>query len=57
MDHMPSGNSHEFPNNITLQPGETKQLTWRFGEAETLEYACHQADHYESGMRGVLSVT
>jgi uncharacterized cupredoxin-like copper-binding protein len=57
MEHMPSGMSHDFPNSITLEPGETEQLTWRFGDAQTLEYACHQPDHYESGMRGVLSVT
>jgi uncharacterized cupredoxin-like copper-binding protein len=57
MAHIPAGMAHDLPNSITLQPGETKQLTWRFGDAPTFEYACHQPDHYEAGMRGAISVT
>ncbi len=57
MAHMPAGMAHELPNSVTLQPGETKQLAWRFGEAATLEYACHQSDHYEAGMRGPITIT
>lgn len=54
--HMPAGMAHDAPNNITLQPGETKQLTWRFGDAATLEYACHLPDHYRAGMRGEITI-
>jgi uncharacterized cupredoxin-like copper-binding protein len=57
MAHIPAGMAHDMPNSITLQPGETKQLTWRFGDAATLEFACHQPDHYEAGMRGQIAVT
>ena len=56
MGHMPAGMAHELANSITLQPGETKQLTWRFGGAGSLEYACHEPGHYEGGMRGRIAV-
>ncbi|MBA3850895.1 MAG: hypothetical protein H0X59_00810 [Chloroflexi bacterium] len=55
MAHMPDGTAHELPNSITLQPGETKQLTWRFGDT-TVEYGCHEPGHYEAGMRGRITV-
>lgn len=56
MTHMPDGLPHDLPNGITLQPGETKELTWRFGDAGVLEYACHEPGHYEAGMRGQIRV-
>lgn len=56
MAHAPAGMAHEFPNAITIPPGETKRLTWRFGGAGTLEYACHVAGHHEAGMRGMITV-
>lgn len=56
MAHMPAGMAHDLPNSITLQPGETKELTWRFGNAGTLEYGCHEAGHYGAGMRGGINV-
>lgn len=56
MAHMPEGVAHALPNSITLQPGESKQLTWRFGDAGKLEYACHEPGHYDSGMRGQITV-
>jgi len=56
MAHMPDGVAHALPNSITLERGETRQLTWRFGEAGELEYACHEPGHYEAGMRGRITV-
>ncbi|MDQ3691033.1 MAG: plastocyanin/azurin family copper-binding protein [Chloroflexota bacterium] len=56
MSHMPEGLPHELPDAITLQPGETKELTWRFGDPGVLEYACHEPGHYEAGMRGQVRV-
>jgi uncharacterized cupredoxin-like copper-binding protein len=56
MARMPDGMPHDLPNSVRLEPGETSQLTWRFGHAATLEYACHEAGHYEAGMRGQLTV-
>lgn len=56
MAHMPAGMTHDTSSSISLQPGETKELTWRFGDAATLEYACHQPDHYEAGMHGEITI-
>lgn len=56
MGHMTGGMPHDLPNAISLQPGETKELTWRFGTAGTLEYGCHVPGHYEAGMRGQIRV-
>lgn len=56
MAHIPEGITHALPNSVTLQPGETAELTWRFGDARTLEYACHEPGHYDAGMRGQLTV-
>lgn len=56
MAHMPAGMAHDLPNSIRLQPGETKHLTWRFGGAGTIEYACHEPGHYQARMRGQITV-
>jgi uncharacterized cupredoxin-like copper-binding protein len=56
MAHIPAGMGHDTPNSITLEPGETKRLTWRFGDAGTLEYACHIQGHYDGGMRGRITI-
>jgi uncharacterized cupredoxin-like copper-binding protein len=57
MAHIPAGMGHDTANSITLAPGETKRLTWRFGDAGTLEYACHVQGHYGAGMRGRITIT
>lgn len=57
MAHIPAGMAHDTPNSVTLQPGETKKLTWRFGKAGTLEYGCHVPGHYQAGMRGQITIS
>jgi uncharacterized cupredoxin-like copper-binding protein len=57
MAHLPEGMPHDLPNSVSLEPGETKELTWRFGHPGTLEYACHEPGHYQAGMRGRLTVS
>lgn len=44
-------------NSITLEGGETKELTWTFDEAGTVIYGCHQPGHYGKGMRGTITVS
>jgi len=56
MAHVPAGMGHDTPNSVSLSPGETKRLTWRFGDAGTLEYACHVQGHYQAGMRGRITI-
>lgn len=49
----------EEPNAISIQPGDTKELTWTFTKAGEVLYACHELDpqsHYESGMVGTITV-
>lgn len=54
--HMPDGPPHDLANALVLQPGQTKRLTWRFGAAGALEYACHLLGHYEAGLHGQITV-
>jgi uncharacterized cupredoxin-like copper-binding protein len=56
MNHMPEGMRHELPNSIAIEPGATGTLTWRFGSAGTLVFACHEPGHYDAGMRGTITV-
>lgn len=48
---------HDEPNAVSLQPGETKELTGTFTSAGELIYGCHEPGHYDAGMRGTLTVT
>lgn len=45
------------PSAITVQPGETKSLTWTFTEAGSLQFGCHIAGHFAKGMVGVIDVS
>jgi uncharacterized cupredoxin-like copper-binding protein len=54
--HIPARMAHDTPNSITLQPGVTTQLTWRFGDTTTLEGGCRVPGHYRAGMRGQIMV-
>jgi uncharacterized cupredoxin-like copper-binding protein len=56
MADMDSDMAHDEPYSIQLQPGETKQLTWRFAETGEVEFACHEPGHYQAGMHGRISV-
>lgn len=48
------GMTHHEPNSISVQPGEIKELTWRFGDAGTVIYACREPSHYQAGMYGEI---
>lgn len=41
---------------ITLEPGESGELTHTFDEAGTIEIGCHQPGHYDAGMRANITV-
>lgn len=47
---------HDEPNMVTLKPGETKELVWKFGRAADLEFACNISGHAEQGMKGAFRV-
>ena len=42
---------------VTVKPGKTAELIHTFDRAGTVEVGCHQAGHYESGMKLAIEVT
>jgi uncharacterized cupredoxin-like copper-binding protein len=44
------------PNAVSVDAGETKEVTWRFTEAGTVLIGCHQPGHYAAGMTGEITV-
>ena len=55
MMKMP-GMEHAEPNQVTVEPGGTGQIVWRFSKAGQVEFACLQPGHLEAGMKGSVSV-
>ncbi|MGH2729507.1 MAG: cupredoxin domain-containing protein [Actinomycetota bacterium] len=49
--------THDEPYAMSLEPGDTKEITWRFTDAGEGLFGCHIADHYEGGMVGTISVS
>lgn len=47
---------HDDPNGITVEPGKTGELFWRFTKRGTFEYACLFPGHREDGMYGSVVV-
>lgn len=52
-DHAHSG---EMTNAVTIHPGETAELTWRFTTEGTVLIGCHVPGHWEAGMQGEVTV-
>lgn len=59
MGHGSHGSSmkHDDPNSMLVEPGKTVELTWTFGKASNLEFACNVPGHYQAGMVGKLTVS
>lgn len=47
---------HSDANNVSAEPGETKELVWTFTKAGTVEFACNYPGHAEVGMVGEIEV-
>ncbi len=47
---------HAEPNMVTLAPGKTGEVIWRFTKAGKVDFACLQPGHYEAGMKGLVDV-
>ena len=45
------------PNAIALEPGQTKELTWKFTQVGTVYYACHEIGHFAGGMKSPITVS
>ena len=44
------------PNALSLDPGETGELTWHFTSSGELLYGCHEPGHYAGGMVGDITI-
>jgi uncharacterized cupredoxin-like copper-binding protein len=53
--HMGSGG--EEGEGITVEPGDTGDLTHTFDKPGTLEIGCHEPGHYDSGMKVAITVS
>lgn len=47
---------HEEPNAVSVDPGETRELVWRFTRAGRIDFGCLMPGHYEAGMKGQILV-
>lgn len=48
--------AHAHGNSILLEPGQGGEIIWRFPAETALEFACNVPGHYESGMRGPVTI-
>lgn len=47
---------HKDPNMVTVAPGKTGEMIWRFTTARVVDFACLQPGHYPAGMKGQVKV-
>ena len=55
-DGMDGMGTEDDEDAITLEPGDTGELTYTFDEVGTLEIGCHELGHYEAGMKVTVSI-
>jgi uncharacterized cupredoxin-like copper-binding protein len=55
MRDMPDMKHHEA-NAVSLDPGKSAELVWRFTRAGSFEFACLIPGHREAGMHGTVTV-
>ncbi len=55
MQKMPDM-KHEDPNTVSLAPGESAQLTWKFMGNDTVVFACNIPGHFEAGMKLIQTI-
>ena len=47
---------HADPNMVTVAPGKTGEVVWRFTKTGKVDFACLQPGHYDAGMKGAVAV-
>ena len=47
---------HDDPNMVTVAPGKTGQVIWKFTKSGKIDFACLQPGHYDAGMKGAVAV-
>ena len=48
---------HAEDNMVTVEPGKSGEIIWRFARARVVDFACLQPGHYGAGMKGQVRVT
>lgn len=48
---------HDEPNAITVEPGQTGDLVWKFTTSGRVDFACLIPGHFENGMKGDIQVS
>ncbi|MBP1149777.1 MULTISPECIES: cupredoxin domain-containing protein [Methylocaldum] len=54
--HAAPDTPHDSPNSVTVEPGQTKELVWRFDRPGRFEIGCHVPGHYQAGMIAEVTV-
>ena len=56
MMEMDMGNGkamkHNDPNSVLLEPGQSREVVWKFSDKGDIEFACNVPGHYQAGMYG-----
>ena len=47
---------HDDPNMVSVAPGKTGEVVWKFSRAGKIDFACLQPGHYDAGMKGAVAV-
>ena len=55
MRQMPTM-AHNDPNAVSLKPGDSATLRWRFKGNDTVVFACNIPGHYEAGMHHKVAI-
>lgn len=55
MMKMP-GMEHADENMVSVAPGKTGEIVWRFTKTGKVDFACLQPGHYDAGMKGLVNV-
>lgn len=50
------GMEHADDNMVSVAPGKTGEIVWRFTKAGKVDFACLQPGHYDAGMKGLVNV-
>lgn len=51
------GGAHHGDDGVTVEPGKTGSLTHTFERSEAVLIGCHQAGHYQAGMKLAVAVS
>jgi uncharacterized cupredoxin-like copper-binding protein len=55
MQRMPNM-KHDDPNTVSLPPGESATLSWKFMGKDAVVFACNIPGHFAAGMKHVLAI-